>query len=1705
MLTPEPDVRPEGGLDGTPAAPDAARVSSTISTGSGGAFFEQHVGAYWLTHLLVRGFAPILHRSVVTEVEFQTERLGWQTDDFLVLCESGDSVSGRLLGQVKRSFTVSSRDKECRKAVIDFWRDFNSDDFDRSTDRLVLVVLRGTNVLLDHFSGLLDVARTARDGAEFESRLLVPGLVNRECVRKCGELETIITEADGALISRADIWPFLRTLHVLSLDLNTSTAQHEALAKSLLTATSSSGDPDSAVASWNELLRVASRGMEDGASLRRGDLPEQLLQGHSAVGGSERAVLAALSAHSDMVANTVQSTLGGQLHLHRHSLVQSVLEQTDAHQVVLITGPAGSGKSVIAKDVLGILAEEHYTFVFRAEEFARPHLDETLASGQVPANASALAAILASQDKKVMFVESVERLLEKTTRDAFADLLTLTARDQSWRLVLTCRDYSTDLVRASLLTPAGIDASVVVVPSLSDDELDEVQTTFPTLSRPLAEGSLRSVLRNPYFLDKAMQIRWDKESRLPESEREFRTLFWSQVVRTDDRRSGGMPQRREDAFVQVALRRARALSAYVLSTNLDAESLESLLGDSLLITGPRGSSLVAPAHDVLEDWAILRWIERQYLECEESAERHAGEMGSHPAVRRTYRKWVAELVETDGAGAGRLFEAALTSSTVPLHTRDDMLVALLMSPSAPAFLEAHAPELLTDGKALLLRIIHLLRVACVAAPAWLGGARASLFNVPAGPAWPAVLQLVEAHIDSFVDDERPLLLGLIEDWGRGVAWWSPYPEGASSAAEIGWWLLPSYGEYWADEQRKRVLQVIAKAPNVSRERFIALLEAQTDRLHRDRASEDFRELLLEGLDGMPAARDLPDVLVRAASNHLLCTDDGLEDDWRYSGGTELETLFGVRRELSHAFHPASALHGPYYSLLRFHPRVGTDFIVDVFNHSADWYAHPRVRSVEPPFEFTLVLEDGSERRQWGNGRLWNLYRGTSVGPEVLQSLLMAFEKWLLEAAKQGSELDAFLVDVLRKSHSAALTAVVASVATAFPHLSGEALLVLLQSPTCIRLDRQRLANEAQTPSRIAEILPGLPRDEVYRRERKEADALPHRLQDLESAIMKLQLGPLRDRVHDILDRHRAALPPLDEQDEHDRVWRLALHRMDLRQYEAGPITSDADSDSEVDPEGERHGLLLTLQIPDADLAEMAEEAEQQHQETSNVLGLLHWAHAVFSGDRDTTHDPALWHERLLQAQALRSTQLPSDVALFSTDGVGIVAAVCVRDHWHEMPVADQLWCADVVCSEVERHADCWDQTSRIQRFSLSADRSCAWVLPLLTAVEEIQSRAHIVMLTALTHPVEEVRWYAAWGTGANLWVIDGDVAMRCVDALALEASIVQQAYEAEMTRSYDERRQVDELERAAAEVVRGRFFDRGIPEGSYRQLDVTSWFGAEANARILAILSGAPTERTSIEGFARAAEFLVAEWDTDQSREERVHHQRNYENESTIARILEDFLLDASPALSTEVLRPILEAVDRHSRDTAFFLIGLIGAEDRKKRTEQFWSIWRLFAEKVQRASWLEHLDREYALGSELISAIFLGSYWKGDVTHWGSLEGHIGEVDDLFEALPPVSVVLDDYVRFLHQIGSRSLPAAFRRVATQLKAGDATQMLSRSNTVFLLELLLGGFVYGRPAELKSDRELRDAILFLLDTLVERGSSAAFRMRDDFVTPIVND
>ena len=114
--------------------------------------------------LLGRGIPPILkdcRSGKVEEVRLQTERLEWHTNDLLIIGSRGASGRRQLAAHVKRQFTISSKNDDCRKAVADFWKDFKSNRFNAETDRLALVTLQDTDALLHTFGSLLECTRAS--------------------------------------------------------------------------------------------------------------------------------------------------------------------------------------------------------------------------------------------------------------------------------------------------------------------------------------------------------------------------------------------------------------------------------------------------------------------------------------------------------------------------------------------------------------------------------------------------------------------------------------------------------------------------------------------------------------------------------------------------------------------------------------------------------------------------------------------------------------------------------------------------------------------------------------------------------------------------------------------------------------------------------------------------------------------------------------------------------------------------------------------------------------------------------------------------------------------------------------------------------------------------------------------------------------------------------------------------------------------------------------------------------------------------------------------------------------------------------------------------------------------------------------------------------------------------------------------------------
>ena len=1704
-------------------------VSSPISTSGAGYTYEHHVGAMFLSLLLIRGLPVVFKDCQVDEVSFQTEHLGWETDDLLVSCRSELYNNRQLAVQAKRSFNVSEVDSDCKKTFAGFWMDFNARDrFNPARDALLLVTLRGTQTLLNGLGGLLDCARNSSNEEDFKNRISLPGYLTQKARDYSRVIKSIIEPLEpGNAISDQDFWRFLKVIHILPLDFTTSTAYHETWTKQALAlASTDENSMPTAESTWLELLKTAEESAAGAKVWRYTDLPEAMRNRHSPV-ESPKGKLQNLLDRSEITQEAIRTTIADKVSLPRRGPVTQVIEALAGTEVVVVTGPAGSGKSALAKTIVREYAQSHTCFSFRAEEFARSHIDDVLDSAITGKD---IEALLGSQERVLMHVESLERLLEHGTRDAFTDLVGIVERCHNVRLLLTCREHSLETVVNSFFGIREQKPIVVRLPPLRDEELDEVEAALPQLSAPLADPELRKLLRSPYFLEMGTRIDWTSGTAVPSGLTAFRQRCWNEVVRRNSHSVANLPTRREEALVDVALRRARELRAFVPTDGIDTTALEELRRDDLVDKDPYG--LVSPVHDVIEDWAIIRWIETRLETHEWHPQRVSEEVGGYPALRRGFREWIKEALNSKVKKADEFVLSAYRDTSLESHFRDDVLNSMLLSESSRAFVFRQKRQLLANDGELLIKLIHLMRVACMSLPPWLdGGDQFISFQLrPQGEAWPAVLEFVAENIDHLLPDQVGVLIGLLEDWARG----SQDPaqqDGADAAGAIAFTLLEHLDGYSHQDLRIRVLRVVAKAPRANKAGFSKLIgRASTETNRKDPVMRDFVEILLCEMDGIAACRDFPKQMANLTLSQFLMSDTDLqrakESPFR-SPIPDSRMDFGLRTVGKFDYGNPSAFKGPFLPLLHRHPITGVELILKLVNHAGDWYGQRKwpMTTREPASLIVISIAGQGEFKQWFDESLWTAYRGISNVPTVIQCALMALESWLLKIEDKET-LGRWLSHILKSSNNVMTTSVVASICMAYPRKGGEAALSILGSRQLVQVDLLRVAKERDA-RRTTAINFG-PMSELFRDERIQSNALGHRQHNLETLAIQLQLGEESGDMQRILDIHLSKVPSEAERDLADRRWFLALHRMDIRKSEFVRLPSDSKKGEDQDDSQEKIALVPDLQKMDSDLRQLVEQSNADMQEVNEVSALHSWTAKQWDYGPDP-EDQDFWKKAVSQVRG----ELPDAefARLILHEVPQRVAALCIRDHWEDLDGPTQEWCVKTLADEILRTSNDADWIDPIPGNPfvgniMLANGFAAYVLPKVVASDPDNSVAYEGLANAITHTSEQVIFNASQGIAEYLKVSNPDSMLQCAAAISMRASLLNESAgpwnvpKTEPCVSQRDHRsilgklwhiclglfsflhgRVEEStpdQPSTSALVRTQFLEGSIgTESELTKLDLDSWHGIVSLRSILEILAGVPNSRLSREFFKRVAYSIVnaSSLDEDDTRSLR----RDHDTMASLAK----FVLFVPAKDAMLCCQPLLDAIDERPDEVADFVEALVLAMDQAHpKATCFWDIWTKLATRTLNTEWLNKVISTRSKGVKLINSILLNRHWRDDIRYWRGLDGHEEEVCELVPSLPATAPILESYLRYLYRIGERSLPKSFAVVEAILR--DAEQpiaLLDSENTIFLLEMLLQRYVYAEPQRLKADPSLRMAVLFILDELVDAGSSVAYRMREDFVTP----
>jgi hypothetical protein len=274
--------------------------------------------------------------------------------------------------------------------------------------------------------------------------------------------------------------------------------------------------------------------------------------------------------------------------------------------------------------------------------------------------------------KRYLLLESIEKLLELENSSAFTDLLQFLKTHLGWTVVATGRDYAYQQIVFNYFQPAGVSHTSLPIADFNDSEIQRLCESLRPLMAIAANPSLKPLLHNPFFAELAYRVtEAGTEFSADQGEKEFRAAVWRDVIAKEQVRTGGLPLKRRQTFVDMAVARAKRMVYGVPERDFDSEAVLKLEEDNL-VRREQSKGLVSPAHDVLEDWALEQYIEDIYQQSFDDVPKFLATVGSEPAMNRAFRLWLYQKLRI-GDDVKALILGILTNPNLQRYWQDETI------------------------------------------------------------------------------------------------------------------------------------------------------------------------------------------------------------------------------------------------------------------------------------------------------------------------------------------------------------------------------------------------------------------------------------------------------------------------------------------------------------------------------------------------------------------------------------------------------------------------------------------------------------------------------------------------------------------------------------------------------------------------------------------------------------------------------------------------------------------------------------------------------------------------------------------------------------------------------------------------------------------------------------------------------------------------
>lgn len=808
----------------------AKQQSNPFSTGGGGVNFETRVQAVFTVLMLSGRIAPCLPPFPITKIKLQGRYAGFNTDDFVVFSKHPETGrEAKLLAQIKHDISITPKDTTFAEVIQSTWDDFNDQSFDISTDALALItgLLSATDI--NNVRPILEWARSSEDEKEFFAKINTANFSSDAKRTKLEAFKTHLKTANGGNdVSDQQLWEFLKVFHLLGYDLDTESGVTLSLLNSLIAQYSN----QSATFLWSRIVDAVQTANQNAGTITLETLPENIRTAFSTVSSSSwLSDVRKLKEHGDYILGGIRNKIGG-IHIKQSDAFTQLLTLTETASFVFVSGERGAGKSGLIQEFSNYLGDRAPIFCLRTEDLDKSHIDNVFSAMGLTGSISSLEAGFALMPKKYLILESFEKLLELERTNAFTDLLHLLKKQQGWTVIATGRDYAYQQITFTHLQDFSINFATLTLNGFSDDQVQYLCDQLEPLQKFANNEALNPLLKSPFFADLAYKVLQTGTEFTPDDgEKEFRAAVWKNVISKEQERVGGMPLKRKQTFVEIAVNRAKKMVYGVPDVDFDGDTLFKLEADNLVRRDQNGR--VSPAHDVLEDWAIDKYIDDAYQKYSGNLQDFLNAIGNEPAMNRAFRLWLHQKLRC-GENVDNFVYSVLNSPDIERYWQDETIAAVLQGDNPDEFLKLLKDQLFLENGELLKRFFFILRIACqipyqtsnsVSKDSYQKNLVDTLFLKPYGQGWEAIICFLYQNRNLLPTELTTHITAVLNDWSSLISLNEELPLPSREAGLLALHLLTDLKDSYRDNgDRKKILSIIIKTiPSIHQE-FLELLQ-----------------------------------------------------------------------------------------------------------------------------------------------------------------------------------------------------------------------------------------------------------------------------------------------------------------------------------------------------------------------------------------------------------------------------------------------------------------------------------------------------------------------------------------------------------------------------------------------------------------------------------------------------------------------------------------------------------------------------------------------------------------------------------------------------------------------------------------------------------------------------------------------------------------